>query len=55
MKPKILNHTLLERLGLSLFVSLIRTTGSPPWVMLVITAVVASETFFVVSFFSKLL
>ena len=37
----------------SLFFSLIRTTGSPHWVMLVATAVVASETFFVVSFFGK--
>ena len=35
----------------SLFFSLIRTTGGPPWVMLVATAVVVSETFFVVSFF----
>ena len=37
----------------SLFVSLIRTTGSPPWVMLTATAVVASDTFFVLSLFVK--
>ena len=36
----------------SLLVRLIRTAGSPPWAMLVAT-VVASETFFVVSFFGK--
>ena len=38
-----------------LFVSLIRTTGSPPWVKLIATAVVASEIFSVVSLFGKLL
>ena len=37
----------------SLFFSLICTNGSPPWVMLVATAVVASETFFVAFFFGK--
>ena len=36
-----------------LFVSLIRTTGSPPWVMSVATAVVAFETFFEVFLFGK--
>ena len=53
MRLRIPNHTLLIHLGLSLFVSLIGTTGSPPWVMLVATAVVASETFFVVSCFGS--
>ena len=53
MKSRILNHIASTFRLKSLFVSLIRTTGSPPWVLLFATAVVVSETFFVVSFFGR--